>query len=71
MSQSCGAADELGISIVTGHTATYNGVSTLVGVCTGYGHVDKDKLITPIGAKPNDTIVCIKPTGLETVVILL
>lgn len=68
MKQACGAADELGISIVTGHTATYNGVSTLVGVCTGYGHINKDKLITPAGAKPNDSIVCIKPAGLETVV---
>ncbi len=68
MKQACGAADKLGISIVTGHTATYNGVSTLVGVCTGYGHIDKDKLITPAGAKPNDSIVCIKPAGLETVV---
>ena len=68
MNHACDAADELGISIVTGHTATYNGVSTLVGVCTGYGHIDKDKLITPAGAKPNDTIVCIKSAGLETVV---
>ena len=68
MKQVCGPADELGISIVTGHTATYNGVSILVGVCTGYGHINKDKLITPAGAKPNDSIVCIKPAGLETVV---
>ena len=68
MKQACDAADELDISIVTGHTGTYHGISTLVGVCTGYGHVDKDKLITPGGTKPGDHIVCIKPVGLETAV---
>ncbi len=68
MEQACDAANELGITIVTGHTATYDGLSTLVGVCTGYGHVDKDRLITPAGAQPGDYVVCIKPVGLETAV---
>ncbi|MCW4016879.1 MAG: AIR synthase-related protein [Candidatus Bathyarchaeota archaeon] len=68
MKQACDAANELGIAIVTGHTGTYEGVSTLVGVCTGYGYVDKDMLITPRDAKPKDDILCIKPIGLETVV---
>lgn len=68
MKQACDAAQELGAAIVTGHTGTYEGVSTLVGVCTGYGHVDKNKLITPGDAKPNDHILCIKPVGLETAV---
>jgi hydrogenase maturation factor len=68
MRQACDAADELDITIVTGHTGRYDGVSTLVGVCTGYGHVDKDKLVTPAGAQPGDHVVCIKPVGLETAV---
>lgn len=68
MKQACDAADELGITIVTGHTGTYNGLSTIVGVCTGYGHVDKDKLMTPGDAKAGDHILCIKPIGLETAV---
>jgi hydrogenase expression/formation protein HypE len=68
MQQACQAADELGIAVVTGHTGTYNGLSTLVGVCTGYGQIRKDQLKTPAGAKPNDLVACIKPVGLETVV---
>jgi len=68
MQQTCKAAEELGITIVTGHTGTYQGLSTLVGVCTGYGHITKDKLKTPAGAKPNDLVLCVKPVGLETTV---
>jgi hydrogenase maturation factor len=41
-------------------------VSTLVGVCTGYGYVGKERLKTPGDAKPDDHIVCVKPIGLET-----
>ncbi len=68
MKLACNAADELGISIVTGHTGTYEGLSTLVATCTAYGFVSKDKLITPSGAKPNDYILCTKYVGMETVV---
>ena len=68
MKQACNAADELGISIVTGHTGTYEGLSALVATCTAYGFVSKDKLITPSGAKPDDYILCTKPVGLETLV---
>jgi hydrogenase expression/formation protein HypE len=68
MQQACDATNELGTAIVTGHTGTYAGVSTLVGVCTGYGYVDKERLKTPGDAKPDDHIVCVKPIGLETAV---
>ncbi|MCW4035110.1 MAG: AIR synthase related protein, partial [Candidatus Bathyarchaeota archaeon] len=68
MQQACNAADEYGITVVTGHTGTYRGVSTLVGVCTGYGTIKKEQLKTPADAKADDHIVCIKPVGLETVV---
>lgn len=68
MRQTCKAAEELGIAIVTGHTGTYEGLSTLVGVCTAYGLTEKDRLITPRGAKPGDYIICTKPLGLEIAV---
>ena len=68
MRQACDAANELGITIVAGHTGTYTGLSTIVGVCTGYGHVDRDRLITPGDVKPGDHLVCIKPIGLEIAV---
>ncbi len=66
--QACNAAEELGMSIVTGHTGTYRGLSTLVATCTAYGFVSKDKLIIPSGAKPDDYILCTKPVGFETLV---
>ena len=68
MQQACKAANELDAAVVTGHTGTYDSLSTIVGVCTGYGHVDKDKLVTPGDAKPGDHVVCIKPIGLESAV---
>jgi hydrogenase maturation factor len=68
MKQACEAADELKMAIVTGHTGTYNGLSTLIGVCTAYGTVEKERLITPDGAKPEDYILCTKPIGLETAI---
>ncbi len=68
MEQTCQAAHDLHIAIVTGHTGTYHGLSTSVGVCTAYGTIDRDKLITPGGAKPGDYVFCLKPLGLEVAV---
>jgi hydrogenase maturation factor len=68
MQQTCRAAHELQMAIVTGHTGTYDGISSPIGVCTAYGIVDKGKLMTPGGAKPGDYIYCIKPIGLEIAV---
>jgi hydrogenase maturation factor len=68
MEQACAAADQLDVKIVSGHTGTYEGITKLVGVCTGYGRVNKNELRTPAGAQPNDLIACVKPVGLETVV---
>jgi hydrogenase expression/formation protein HypE len=68
MKQTCNAASELNIAIVRGHTGTYESTSQLTGVCTVYGTVEKEKLITPGNAKPGDYILCTKPIGLETAV---
>lgn len=68
MKQACSAADNLEMAVVTGHSGTYEGLSTMVGTCTAYGMASKDKLITPGGAKPGDYILCVKPIGLEIVV---
>ena len=66
MRQACAAADELDITIVTGHTGTYDGLTSLVASCTAYGLIRRSDLITPAGAKPGDYILCSKPVGLET-----
>jgi len=68
MRQACNAANELDAAIVTGHTGTYEGISDLVGTCTVYGFTERDKIITPAGAKPGDYLLCSKPIGLETVI---
>jgi hydrogenase maturation factor len=68
MQQTCETANELGIDIITGHTGTYRELATIMGTCTAYGFVQKNKLITPAGAKPHDYIICVKPIGLETIV---
>jgi len=66
MKQACSAADELNMTIVTGHTGTYDGISKLTGVCTAYGIVKPEKLITPGNARHEDLILCTKTLGLET-----
>ena len=68
MKQVCTAAEELNMTVVTGHTGTYDGLSTLAGTCTAYGVIGKDKLVTPGGARAGDHILCTKQIGLETVV---
>ena len=68
MEQVCSAAKKLGMVVVTGHTGFYEGVSQLIGVCTAYGTVAKDKLITPGNAKAGDLLLCTKSVGLELLV---
>jgi len=68
MKQACEAARELEMTIITGHTGTYNGLSTVVGTCTAYGIIKRDELITPAGARRGDYLICTKPLGLETLV---
>lgn len=66
MKQTCNAADEQDIAIVRGHTGMYDSLKDLLGVCTMYGTVTPDKLITSGNAKPGDLIMCTKPLGVET-----
>ena len=68
MRQVCSAADELNMAIVRGHTGTYEGLTKMLGVCTAYGTVQKEKLVTPGDAKAGDLILCTKSVGLETLI---
>lgn len=68
MSQACRAADEIGMTIITGHTGKYPRLPKIIGVCTAYGMMNRNELITPAGAKPGDLILCTKPIGLELAV---
>ncbi|XHH10085.1 MAG: AIR synthase-related protein [Candidatus Bathyarchaeia archaeon] len=66
MKQTCTAAEEYGIAIVRGHTGMYDSLKDLLGVCTVYGTVEPENLLTPGNAKPGDLILCTKPVGVET-----
>jgi hydrogenase expression/formation protein HypE len=68
MEQVCSAAEKLEMVVVTGHTGVYEGVSQLIGVCTAYGTVQREKLIMPSNAKAGDLILCTKSLGLEVLV---
>jgi hydrogenase expression/formation protein HypE len=68
MRQVCLAADELNMAIVRGHTGTYDGLSKTLGVCTAYGTVSKEKLLTSGNAKAEDVIMCTKAIGFETLI---
>ncbi len=68
MRQVCRASRELGMLVVTGHTGTYEGLSTIVGVCTAYGRVQKNRLISPSNTRPGDLIFFVKPLGMEVII---
>jgi hydrogenase maturation factor len=65
MKQANKTARDLKIAIVTGHTGTYKGILSMIGICTVYGLVEKGQLITPGNAQPGDLILCTKEIGLE------
>ena len=65
MNQVCEAANELDMVVVTGHTGTYESVKKMVGVCTAYGTVEKEKLIMPCNVESGDLILQVKEVGLE------
>jgi hydrogenase maturation factor len=68
MEQVCSAAEKLGMAVVTGHTGVYKGISQLIGICTAYGTVAREKLIMPGNAKAGDLVLCTKSVGLELLV---
>ncbi|WP_336339185.1 AIR synthase family protein [Haloarcula brevis] len=53
-----GRAEELGVSVVTGHTARYDGVDySWVGGATALGVGSHDDVVRPDGARPGDRLV--------------
>jgi hydrogenase expression/formation protein HypE len=51
-------AESLGVSVVTGHTGRYAGItSSWVGAATAFGIGDKTAIVRPDGARPGDIIV--------------
>ncbi|MFC6731697.1 MULTISPECIES: AIR synthase family protein [unclassified Haladaptatus] len=62
---------ELGISIVTGHTARYSGIEyPWVGAATVFGVGDHTDLVRPDGANPGDNLLVTKGPAAEAVGLL-
>ena len=60
------ACKNLGVSIISGHTAKYPGCNfPMLGGATMIGIADKDKFVTPKGAKPGDKIIITKGAAIE------
>ena len=64
-------SQSLGVTVTGGHTEVTNAVSQPVVVGTMYGTVDKARLVTSAGARPDDLVVMTKTAGLEGTSILV
>src|SRR4030042_1614743 len=61
----------LGIAIVGGHTGYYPGLaSPIIGGITVFSVCDRDKYVTPAGARPGDDVLLTKGPAIEAVGIL-
>lgn len=58
---------DLGVAIVTGHTARYDGCQfPWVGGATAFALGDPDEIVTPAGANPGDYVLITKGPAVET-----
>jgi hydrogenase maturation factor len=62
---------DLGVAVVTGHTARYEGASfPWVGAATGLAVGDPDDIVRPDGARPGDDLLVTRGPGVEAVGLL-
>jgi hydrogenase expression/formation protein HypE len=58
--------EKLGITVITGHTAKYNGCNyPMVGGCTMMATGDKNSYVTPAMARPGDAVIITKGAAIE------
>ena len=59
-------SEELGMAVVSGHTARYEGCAyPMVGGATVIAVGDEDKYVTPEMARPGDVLLCTKGAAIE------
>lgn len=60
------ACAELGIAVISGHTARYEGCAyPMVGGATVIATGDEDRYVTPEMARPGDALICTKGAAIE------
>ncbi len=64
------ACQEYGISVIGGHTEVTHGLDRPILVSMLVGEVDREKLVTPRGARPGDRVLLTKGVPVEGVAIL-
>ncbi len=69
-SQAYQACRELGVTIIGGHTEITYGLDRPIMVGTLIGEVSREKLITPLGARPGDRVLLTKGVPVEATAIL-
>lgn len=68
--QAYAACQQLGISIIGGHTEITHGLDRPILVGTLIGEVSREKLVTPKGARPGDRVLLTKGIPIEATAIL-
>jgi len=69
-SQAYQACRELGVTIIGGHTEITYGLDRPIMVGTLIGEVTRERLITPLGARPGDRVLLTKGVPVEATAIL-
>ena len=64
------SCEEIGVTIIGGHTEITHGLDRPILVVTMIGEVNRDKLVTPRGAQPKDRILLTKGVPIEATAIL-
>ena len=64
------ACEEIGVTVIGGHTEISQGLDRPIVVGTLIGEVDREQLITPRGAQPGDRILLTKGVPIEATSIL-
>lgn len=70
MAQTGEACREMGITLIGGHTEVTHGLDRPVAVGALLGEVERDRLVTPKGARPGDRILLTKGVPIEGTAIL-
>jgi len=68
--QITGSCEEIGVTIIGGHTEITYGLDRPILAVTMIGEVNRDKLVTPRGAQPGDRILLTKGVPIEATAIL-